>query len=44
MAQTVETTRRYLPIPGVTLGWMFFSAFVRRTISVPAKLNPHSSA
>jgi thiosulfate dehydrogenase [quinone] large subunit len=44
MAQTVETTRKHLPILRVTLGWMFFSAFVRRTISVPAKLNPRSSA
>ncbi|BDC18631.1 TQO small subunit DoxD [Acidianus sp. HS-5] len=45
MAQTtVETTQKYLPILRVTLGWMFFSAFVRRTINVPAKLNPSSSA
>ncbi|MCY0874349.1 MAG: TQO small subunit DoxD [Acidianus infernus] len=45
MAQTsVETTQKYLPILRITLGWMFFSAFVRRTINVPAKLDPHSSA
>lgn len=45
MAQsTVEQTQRFLPIIRVTLGWMFFSAFIRRAINVPAKLNPNSSA
>jgi len=45
MAQvTVEETQKFLPILRVTLGWMFFSAFVRRAINVPAKLNPSSSA
>jgi thiosulfate dehydrogenase [quinone] large subunit len=45
MAQTtVETTQKFLPVLRITLGWMFFSAFVRRVISVPDKLNPHSSA
>ncbi|BFI77005.1 DoxD domain-containing protein [Sulfurisphaera ohwakuensis] len=45
MAQTtVEETQKYLPILRITLGWMFFSAFVRRAINVPAKLNPNSSA
>ena len=44
MAQTeVESTQKYLPILRVTLGFMFFSAFVRRVINVPAKLNPNSS-
>ena len=38
MAQTeVESTQKYLPILRVTLGFMFFSAFVRRVINVPAK-------
>lgn len=44
MSRSVETTQMYLPILRVTLGFMFFSAFVRRTINVPDKLNPHSSA
>lgn len=45
MAQsTVEQTQKFLPIIRVTLGWMFFSAFIRRAINVPAKLNPNSSA
>jgi len=45
MAQTtVETTQKFLPVLRITLGWMFFSAFVRRVINVPDKLNPHSSA
>ncbi|AWR96814.1 TQO small subunit DoxD [Acidianus sulfidivorans JP7] len=45
MAQTtVEETQKFLPILRITLGFMFFSAFVRRTINVPAKLNPNSSA
>ncbi len=39
-----EITQKFLPVLRVTLGWMFFSAFVRRTINVPAKLNPHSTA
>ncbi|MDT7906405.1 MAG: DoxD domain-containing protein [Sulfolobales archaeon] len=45
MAQvTIETTQKFLPVLRITLGWMFFSAFVRRVINVPAKLNPQSSA
>ncbi|BDB99548.1 DoxD domain-containing protein [Saccharolobus caldissimus] len=40
----VESTQKYLPILRVTLGFMFFSAFIRRAINVPAKLNPSSSA
>ena len=46
MAQnvTVEETQKFLPIVRMTLGWMFLSAFVRRVINVPAKLDPHSSA
>ncbi|MGC8570202.1 MAG: TQO small subunit DoxD [Caldivirga sp.] len=40
----VSLTDKYLPILRVTLGWMYFSAFLRRTVNVPAKLNPHSSA
>ena len=46
MAQnvTVEETQKFLPILRITLGWMYFSAFVRRVINVPAKLNPSSSA
>ncbi|MGC8542452.1 MAG: TQO small subunit DoxD [Vulcanisaeta sp.] len=35
---------RYLPILRITLGWMYFSAFLRRTVNVPAKLNPLSTA
>ena len=43
---TVElsTVEKYLPILRVTLGWMYFSAFLRRTVNVPDKLNPASSA
>ncbi|MCH4814706.1 MAG: DoxD domain-containing protein [Saccharolobus sp.] len=45
MAQvTVEETQKFLPILRITLGFMFFSAFVRRAINVPAKLDPNSSA
>jgi len=45
MAQvTIETTQKFLPVLRITLGWMFLSAFVRRVINVPAKLNPQSSA
>ncbi|ARM75323.1 TQO small subunit DoxD [Acidianus manzaensis] len=45
MAQTtIDETQKFLPIIRVTLGWMFFSAFLRRTVNVPAKLNPSSSA
>lgn len=40
----IDTTQKYLPILRITLGWMYLSAFIRRTINVPAKLNPHSSA
>ncbi|WP_338598617.1 DoxD domain-containing protein [Sulfolobus tengchongensis] len=40
---TVDQTQKFLPILRVTLGWMFFSAFVRRAINVPAKLDPNSS-
>jgi TQO small subunit DoxD. len=44
MAQvTIETTQKFLPVLRITLGWMFFSAFVRRVINVPDKLNPQSS-
>ncbi|WP_069807733.1 TQO small subunit DoxD [Vulcanisaeta thermophila] len=41
--QVVEL-EKYLPVLRVTLGWMYFSAFLRRTVNVPAKLNPASSA
>ncbi|ACP37578.1 DoxD domain-containing protein [Saccharolobus islandicus] len=45
MAQVaVEETQKFLPILRITLGFMFFSAFVRRAINVPAKLDPNSSA
>jgi len=45
MAQVkVDTTQKYLPILRLTLGWMYLSAAIRRTINVPAKLNPNSSA
>ncbi|GAB6948404.1 thiosulfate:quinone oxidoreductase large subunit [Vulcanisaeta sp. JCM 16161] len=40
----VSSVERYLPILRVTLGWMYFSAFLRRTVNVPAKLNPSSTA
>lgn len=40
----IETTQKYLPILRITLGWMYFSAFLRRTVNVPAKLNPSSPA
>ncbi|BFH74642.1 hypothetical protein SJAV_25860 [Sulfurisphaera javensis] len=39
MAQTtVEETQKFLPILRITLGWMFFSAFVRRTIKCASKI------
>ncbi|QGA54047.1 TQO small subunit DoxD [Sulfolobus sp. E5-1-F] len=45
MAQvTVEQTQKFLPMLRITLGFMFFSAFIRRAINVPAKLDPNSSA
>ncbi|BDR93097.1 TQO small subunit DoxD [Vulcanisaeta souniana] len=46
MEKTVEVSsvERFLPILRVTLGWMYFSAFLRRTVNVPAKLNPSSTA
>jgi len=40
----MEDVQKYLPVLRVTLGWMYFSAFLRRTVNVPDKLNPHSSA
>ena len=42
--QSTVNVQKYLPILRVTLGWMYFSAFLRRTVNVPAKLNPHSPA
>jgi len=37
-----DTTQRFLPILRVTLGFMYFSAFLRRVINVPSKLIPTS--
>ncbi|MCI2415778.1 MAG: TQO small subunit DoxD [Candidatus Aramenus sp.] len=43
-SKVVDETQKFLPVLRVTLGWMYFSAFLRRTVNVPAKLNPNSSA
>ncbi len=40
----IDKTQVALPILRITLGWMFFSAFLRRVVNVPAKMNPASSA
>lgn len=46
MAQSkvVDNTQKFLPILRITLGWMYFSAFLRRTVNVPTKLDPNSPA
>jgi thiosulfate dehydrogenase [quinone] large subunit len=41
---SIDGTQMALPILRITLGWMFFSAFLRRVVNVPAKMNPSSSA
>ncbi len=44
MSQNIDETQMFLPILRVTVGFMYFSAFIRRTVNVPGKLNPSSSA
>ncbi|MGC8847398.1 MAG: TQO small subunit DoxD [Conexivisphaera sp.] len=40
----LDRTQMALPILRITLGWMFFSAFLRRVVNMPAKMNRLSSA
>ncbi|MGC8666264.1 MAG: TQO small subunit DoxD, partial [Conexivisphaera sp.] len=35
----LDRTQMALPILRITLGWMFFSAFLRRVVNMPAKMN-----
>ncbi|MGC8661210.1 MAG: TQO small subunit DoxD [Nitrososphaeria archaeon] len=41
--QGVDQAQMALPIMRITLGWLYFSAMLRRVVNVPAKMNPSSS-
>ncbi|MFP3222541.1 MAG: TQO small subunit DoxD, partial [Nitrososphaeria archaeon] len=38
----VDQAQMALPIMRITLGWLYFSAMLRRVWNVPAKMNPSS--
>jgi len=38
----VDQAQMALPIMRITLGWLYFSAMLRRVWNIPAKMNPSS--
>jgi thiosulfate dehydrogenase [quinone] large subunit len=44
LLKQVDQAQMALPIMRITLGWLYFSAMLRRVVNVPAKMIPSSSA